>query len=93
MSSDIINLTGGIDVGNGYVKGMILNTDTGVRDRIDLPSAIVATPRQSPKVPLEDAEAAQTMNDADEDFYNRLDASFSSPLVSDSDRRIFGRSA
>ena len=40
MSSDTIHLTGGIDVGNGYVKGMILNTDTGVRDRIDLPSAI-----------------------------------------------------
>lgn len=93
MSSDITHLTGGIDVGNGYVKGMILNTDTGVRDRIDLPSAVVATPRQSPKVPLEDAEAFQTMNDAEEDFYNRLDASFSSPLVSDSDRRIFGRSA
>ncbi|MDT0157769.1 hypothetical protein Q9R19_09045 [Microbacterium sp. ARD32] len=93
MSSDIIHLTGGIDVGNGYVKGMILNTDTGVRDRIDLPSAVVATPRQSPKVPLDDAEALQTMNDAEEDFYNRLDASFSSPLVADSDRRIFGRSA
>lgn len=93
MSSDIIHLTGGIDVGNGYVKGMILNTDTNVRDRIDLPSAIVATPRQSPKVPLEDAEAAQAMNDSEEDFYNRLDASLSSPLVSDSDRRIFGRSA
>jgi plasmid segregation protein ParM len=93
MSSDIIHLTGGIDVGNGYVKGMILNTGTGVRDRIDLPSAIVATPRQSPKVPLEDAEAPQTMSDAEEDFYNRLDASLSSPLVSDNDRRIFGRSA
>lgn len=93
MSSDTIHLTGGIDVGNGYVKGMILNTDTGARDRIDLPSAIVATPRQSPKVPLEDAEAAETMQDAEEDFYNRLDASLQSPLVSDGDRRIFGRSA
>ncbi|MGW9113506.1 hypothetical protein [Microbacterium sp. NPDC055683] len=93
MSSDTIHLTGGIDVGNGYVKGMILNTDTDVRDRIDLPSAIVATPRQSPKVPIEDDEAVQVMDDAEQDFYNRLDASLSSPLVSDSDRRIFGRSA
>lgn len=93
MSSDTIHLTGGIDVGNGYVKGMILNTDTGVRDRIDLPSAIVATPRQSPKVPIEDAEAEQIMADAEQDFYNRLDASFSSPLITDSDRRIFGRAA
>jgi len=93
MSSDTLHLTGGIDVGNGYVKGMILNTDTGVRDRIDLPSAIVATPRQSPKVPIEDAEADQIMADAEQDFYNRLDASFSSPLITDSDRRIFGRAA
>lgn len=93
MSSDTIHLTGGIDVGNGYVKGMILNTDTDVRDRIDLPSAIVATPRQSPKVPVEDGEALQVMEDAEQDFYNRLDASISSPLVADSDRRIFGRAA
>ncbi|MER7798226.1 hypothetical protein [Microbacterium sp. NPDC096154] len=93
MSSDTIHLTGGIDVGNGYVKGMILNTDTDVRDRIDLPSAIVATPRQSPKVPIEDAEAPQVMAEAEQDLYNRLDASFSSPLVGDSDRRIFGRAA
>ncbi|WP_221584747.1 hypothetical protein [Microbacterium sp. G2-8] len=93
MTADTIHLTGGIDVGNGYVKGMILNTDTDVRDRIDLPSAAVATPRQSPKVPIEDADAAQVMVDAEQDFYNRLDASFSSPLVADSDRRIFGRAA
>ncbi|WP_029149840.1 hypothetical protein [Microbacterium indicum] len=92
-SSDTIHLTGGIDVGNGYVKGMILNTDTETRDRIDLPSAIVATPRQSPKVPIDDSEAVQVMEDAEQDFYNRLDASLSSPLVSDSDRRIFGRAA
>lgn len=88
-----IELTGGIDVGNGYVKGVIRNERTEVVDEVDLPSAVIATPRQSPKVPLEDATAFETMSDTDLDFYNRLDASLTTPLIGDSDRRIFGRSA
>lgn len=93
MSTNIINLTGGIDVGNGYVKGVIRNEGTAVVDEVDLPSAVVATPRQSPKVPLEDSTAADVMADTELDFYNRLDASLTTPLIGDSDRRIFGRSA
>ncbi|UJW28813.1 hypothetical protein L3Q67_26495 [Saccharothrix sp. AJ9571] len=93
MSTNTIRLTGGIDVGNGYVKGVIRNEDTTAVDEVDLPSAVVATPRQSPKVPLEDARAAEVMDDADLDFYNRLDCALTTPLISDSDRRIFGRSA
>lgn len=93
MSMSAIHLTGGIDVGNGYVKGVIRNESTAEVDEVDLPSAVIATPRQSPKVPIEDAFAAEVMADTDLDFYNRLDCALTTPLIGDSDRRIFGRNA
>ncbi|MGW0868866.1 ParM/StbA family protein [Streptomyces sp. NPDC002740] len=89
-SNDIITLTGGIDVGNGYVKGVIQNTKQGIFDEIDLPSAVVSTSRTSPKVPLPDADAASVLAG---DFYNQIDCSLTTPLVAASDRRIFGRAA
>ncbi|MFF8918015.1 hypothetical protein ACF08M_33115 [Streptomyces sp. NPDC015032] len=89
-SNDIITLTGGIDVGNGYVKGVIQNTQQGTFDEIDLPSAVVSTSRTSPKVPLPDADAASVLAG---DFYNQIDCSLTTPLVAASDRRIFGRAA
>ena len=88
--NDIITLTGGIDVGNGYVKGVIQNTKTAVFDEIDLPSAVVSTSRTSPKVPLPDSDAFAVITG---DFYNQLDCSLTTPLVAASDRRIFGRAA
>ena len=89
--NDIITLTGGIDVGNGYTKGVIKNTLTDVFDEIDLPSAVVSTSRQSPKVPLADNTATEVV--LGEDYYNRLDATMTTTLVAASDRRIFGRAA
>ncbi|MEW1548409.1 ParM/StbA family protein [Streptomyces tsukubensis] len=89
-TSEIITLTGGIDVGNGYVKGVIQNTKQETFDEIDLPSAVVSTSRTSPKVPLPDADAATVMAG---DFYNQIDCSLTTPLVAASDRRIFGRAA
>ena len=89
-TTDTISLTGGIDVGNGYVKGVIRNAADDSFDEIDLPSAVVSTSRTSPKVPLADADAASVVAG---DFYNLLDASFTTPLVGASDRRIFGRAA
>ncbi|MBD0673970.1 hypothetical protein [Streptomyces sp. CBMA156] len=89
-TTDIITLTGGIDVGNGYVKGVIQNTKQNAFDEIDLPSAVVSTSRTSPKVPLPDADAATVMAG---DFYNQIDCSLTTPLVTASDRRIFGRAA
>ncbi|MDW6058070.1 ParM/StbA family protein [Streptomyces sp. FXJ1.4098] len=89
-NNGIITLTGGIDVGNGYVKGVIQNTKQGTFDEIDLPSAVVSTSRTSPKVPLPDADAASVLAG---DFYNQIDCSLTTPLVAASDRRIFGRAA
>ncbi|MFK0244535.1 hypothetical protein ACIQUM_07540 [Amycolatopsis azurea] len=82
-----------MDVGNGYVKGVIRNEASEMVDEVDLPSAVVATPRQSPKVPLKDSEADAVMDDTDLDFYNRLDCTLTTSLIADSDRRIFGRTA
>ena len=96
--SKVINLTGGLDVGNGYTKGVIRNVDTGRFDEIDMPSAVVSTSRTSPKVPEPDAKAHDVIigsaeHGASGDFFNHLDASLTTPLVAASDRRIFGRSA
>ncbi|MEU7156064.1 ParM/StbA family protein [Streptomyces chrestomyceticus] len=89
-SGNNITLIGGIDVGNGYVKGVIQNTQQSTFDEIDLPSAVVSTSRTSPKVPLPDADAASVLAG---DFYNQIDCSLTTPLVAASDRRIFGRAA
>lgn len=87
---DRISLTGGIDVGNGYVKGVIRNTELDTIDDIDLPSGVISTSRSTPKVPVPDSKAAEITGG---DFYNVLDCSMVTPLVTASDRRIFGRAA
>lgn len=86
-------LTGGIDVGNGYVKGVIRGEVGGqpVFDTIDLASAVVSTSRATPKVPEPDSDARRVV--VDEDFFNHLAASFTTPLIGHSDLRIFGRAA
>ncbi|GGB26226.1 hypothetical protein GCM10011492_15520 [Flexivirga endophytica] len=98
-TADGMTLIGGIDVGNGYVKGVIRGEVGGeaVFDEIDLPSAVVSTSRSTPKVPLADSDVVAEISGAGagdtDDFYNRLDCSLASPLVGHTDRRIFGRSA
>lgn len=91
--ADRVALTGGIDVGNGYVKGVVRSFINGeaVVDTIDLPSAVVSTSRTTPKVPDADSEARKIVVDGD--FFNQLAASFTTPLVNHGDLRIFGRSA
>lgn len=86
-----INLTGGIDVGNGYVKGLIRGSgiaNTAVQE-IDLPSAVALITRSN-SLPTPDSEALSAM---DGSFYNELDVSFASPLVGDQYRRLFGTRA
>jgi hypothetical protein len=88
-----IQLTGGIDVGNGYVKGVIRGEVHGkeVFDTIDLPSAVVSTSRSTPKVPEADSDAFKIV--VEDDVYNRVAASFTTPLIGHSDLRTFGRAA
>ena len=86
------NLTGGIDVGNGYVKGIVQSLDASgaaVIDEIDLPSGVALITRSN-SLPLSDDEALSRM---EEGFYNELDVSFASQLVGDQYRRLFGTRA
>lgn len=87
-----INLTGGVDVGNGYVKGLIRGTgasNEALIDEIDLPSGVALITRSN-SLPLADSEAAARMEG---NFYNELDVSFASPLIGDQYRRLFGTRA
>lgn len=86
-----ITLVGGIDTGNGYTKATIRDADqTCPLLTRDLPSAVMAISSGTPKVPRLDDSAVETLAD---NFVNQLDATFQSPLVARSDRRIFGRRA
>ncbi|HEU5223040.1 MAG TPA: hypothetical protein VFU07_05090 [Candidatus Lumbricidophila sp.] len=87
-----INLNGGLDIGNGYVKAVIENpalASDQARDIIDMPSSVSVLTRPN-QLPLPDAEAQSVLFNADEDFYNQLDVTFGSALVPDSYRRLFG---
>lgn len=80
------SLTAGLDVGNGYLKGLI-ESDEGGRSSIDAPSGVTIVTRPN-FLPTPDAEALATVKD---DFFNNLDASFTTPLVSSPYRHLFGK--
>ena len=90
-SLNTMSLLGGIDVGNGYVKGLVRGERTDkagkpVIDTIDLPSGVALMTRPN-SLPKPDVEATEVCAD---DFYNDLDVSFSSPMVSNTYRHLFG---
>lgn len=70
----------GLDIGNGYVKGSIYGTSLS---EVDIPSCVAYVTRtHDVKEKHVDEEIA--------DIFNRLDASFDSPLIPDKNRRLFG---
>lgn len=87
-----VEIVGGLDVGNGYVKGMLQAPLTGV-DRIDMPSAVAVVNRPQ-RMPEEDQNAPVTLLPAEPaavtGLYNELEASFETDLVPDQYRRLFG---
>lgn len=85
--------TAGLDIGNGYVKGLIETTGdtTGASASIvDIPSAVTVMTRPN-MVPAEDAEAPGRT--ALPGFFNEIDMTVASPLVTDSYRRLVGTGA
>lgn len=79
----MMKLIAGLDIGNGYVKGSVEGKFKG---DIDISSSVAyVTSTHDIKTPLSEAEEAIG------DIYNLMDASFESPLVADSNRRIFGK--
>lgn len=83
-----IKITGGVDVGNGYVKAALRGAN-GNTDKFDLPSG-VALVTGAVDMPTPDSAAATIM---DGDIFNMLDVTFASPLVHSTHRHIFGRRA
>lgn len=85
MAAHQHSITAGLDIGNGYVKAAMRGAD-GEVNKFDLPAG-VALITGNVDVAVPDSEAVNTVND---DFFNHLDASFTSPLVGSSYRHIFG---
>lgn len=83
-----MNIRGGIDVGNGYVKGVLRGQD-GHIDEIDLPS-VAATVIGPPRKPTPSSEAPAVVGG---DFYNHVDVSFETSLVQDDFRHVLGTQA
>lgn len=95
----IFEYTAGLDIGNGYVKGVIedrsLNpkvrgTNVAV-DVIDMPS-VAATIIRPNLVQTPDADASQVVAEGSE-WFDNVDLVFSSNLVPDTYRRVIGRRA
>lgn len=94
-----IGVYGGLDVGNGYLKAglrgslkpNVKNIQFTDEDKVSIPSgaSVVTRPNALPKA---DDEAQGFTADMEE-FYNSLDVSFTTKLIGDQYRRLFGTSA
>lgn len=89
MSINPMALNAGADIGNGFVKTVLENAETGKRDIVDMPSSTSVMTRPN-QLPIADEKAVETLLADGSDFYNELDASFNSPLIPDGHRRVFG---
>ena len=87
IDTNMIQMIAGLDIGNGYVKG---STEIigGERTGIDFLSG-VAFQTSSYNIPVPESEAGSIVND----IFNEMEASFDSPAVNDSTRRLFGMRA
>jgi plasmid segregation protein ParM len=83
-----LKITGGVDVGNGYVKAALRGAD-GKVDKFDIPSG-VALVTGAVDLPTPDAAAAEILAG---DIFNELDVTFTTPLVHSTHRHLFGRRA
>lgn len=77
----------GLDIGNGYVKGMasmvgLEKTPTG----IDFPSCVVHQTNNDNEMKVKPDEVGGVVSE----IYNNMDVSFSSPLISNTGRMLFG---
>jgi len=81
-----IKITGGVDVGNGYVKAALKGDKL---DKFDIPSGVALVTSAS-DLPTPNTAAAEVTGG---DFYNELDLQFNSPLVHTTHRYLFGRRA
>lgn len=86
IASGNLNYTAGLDIGNGYVKGLIRHRgETKGGHVIDMPSAVTRVTKPN-QLPLDDMQAVHEV----QDFVNKADVTFNSPLVADTYRRLTG---
>ena len=82
----------GLDIGNGYVKGVIsareLENSKWITGSVDIPSGVMKMVGKN-FVPTPDSEAKMVLADP----FNTFDASFDSPIILDNYRRLFGAKA
>lgn len=81
----MIKLIAGLDIGNGYVKGLIKSEVSGVSE-VDIPSSVALMTRPN-YLPVSD----NGVNEEIEDIFDRLDVSFNTSLIQDTYRRLFGK--
>ena len=81
----------GLDIGNGYVKGLVKNNDIDKKAQaVDMPSA-AAVITNSADVRISEETAIRKEI---EDIYNTIEVSIDSPLIADSDIHMYvGRRA
>ena len=89
MKNKTENILAGMDIGNGYLKGTAVVS--GGRDSIDIDYQSVASLAIDPVSFGIDPDNRADVEEAVNDIFNCLDASFNTPLVSDRYRHIFGR--
>ena len=85
MNKTNIKLVGGLDIGNGYVKGKIRDVKENI-SILDLPSAVAVDTAPS-SIPVSDFEVADVVAD----IFNEMDATFDSPVVKRNVHRLFGQ--
>lgn len=89
MKNKTENILAGMDIGNGYLKGTAVVS--GSKDSIDIDYQSVASLAIDPVSFGIDPDNKTDVEEAVNDIFNCLDASFNTPLVSDRYRHIFGR--
>lgn len=79
-------INAGLDIGNGYVKGLIKNPERDAKaEPVDMPSA-AAVITNSADVRITEPGAIENEM---KDLYNALEASFDSPLIGDKETRMY----
>lgn len=76
----------GLDIGNGYVKGDAESPVTGAHTCIDIPSCVAYVTKMN-DIPVRASEVEGVIRD----IFNEMDVSFDSPLIEDTNRRLFGK--
>lgn len=82
------SIIGGLDVGNGYTKGIFGDINGNIASKVDIPSSVAyVTMANDIKSTGEDIKCII------DDIYNKADISFDSSAIRDNNRRYFGSRA